>query len=388
MKILYISNSKIPSDTANSLHVMKACRSLAKLGFDVILLCPRYKYKRQSDCVSDNIFEYYAVENNFKLKQINIPATKGKTFIYMACVLYWALRLRPNLIYSRFLLGSFIPFLFFRGIFESHSPVWREGVVSKFIFSMLVKFRRLQSLVVITHSLKIVYDRAFPEMPNIIVAPDGADPVSTDRLFNSVSLMGQPRRLQVGYTGHLYPGKGMEIISAIADIATWCEFHVVGGTEKDIEHWKSRVTSENIYFYGFKPQKMVDSYIDLFDVCLLPNQAIVLASGADNILKSGLGDIGSYTSPLKMFQYMAHGKAILASDLPVLREILNDENSVLVSPNDPYEWVSALDRLRDASIRKEIGQSALNDFNNFYSWDQRMHTILFSSGLIAFDSRG
>lgn len=379
MKITYISNSDIPSVTANSLHVMKACRSLAKLGHEVVLMCPDYQKEEKPIEDEGNIFDFYNVEPVFSIRRIKVPAIKGKTILYVISILILMLRLRPQLIYSRFLLGSFIPLLFIKGFFESHSPVWLEGRLSKWLFRGLMKFGRKWSLVVITHSLKVAYQKAYPDLNNVIVAPDGADPISLPRSISSVFLRGHSDRLQVGYTGHLYEGKGMEIISAIADNADQCEFHIVGGAEQDIQFWKRKISAQNVHFYGFHGQKTVDAFIDKFDVCLLPNQQIVRANGFQSCeTQSEAGNIGSYTSPLKMFQYMAHGKPIIASDLPVLREILNEKNCVLVSPHIPEQWISALEDLADAGLRQHYGRNAFSDFIEKYTWDKRMQSIIMS----------
>ena len=66
----------------------------------------------------------------------------------------------------------------------------------------------------------------------------------------------------------------------------------------------------------------MSEYINSLDICLLPNQI--------NLFLKGVGNISSYTSPIKLFDYMSHKKAIIASDISVLREVLNEKNSILV----------------------------------------------------------
>ena len=105
------------------------------------------------------------------------------------------------------------------------------------------------------------------------------------------------------------------------------DFHIIGGLEKDIEIWKDKIKSKNVFFYGYVPHKEVSKYINSLDICLLPNQKVVLAHGAE----SGGINISGYTSPLKLFEYMSHRKAIISSDLPVLREVLSNKNSLIVS---------------------------------------------------------
>jgi glycosyltransferase involved in cell wall biosynthesis len=87
-------------------------------------------------------------------------------------------------------------------------------------------------------------------------------------------------------------------------------------------------------------------------------------------------------SPLKVFEYMAAGKAIICSDLPVIREVLdNGRNAKLCPPEDVDEWERALVFLySNSEIRKEIADNAKSDFNQHYSWQIRAKKILMNCG--------
>ena len=83
-------------------------------------------------------------------------------------------------------------------------------------------------------------------------------------------------------------------------------------------------------------------------------------------------------SPLKIFEYMASAKAILCSDLPVLREVLEHErNALLLSPDQTAPWVAALRRLRaDPAYAQALGMRAYEDFEMHYTWKQRAKRII------------
>ena len=121
------------------------------------------------------------------------------------------------------------------------------------------------------------------------------------------------------------------------------------------------------FFYGFVPHKKVSNYINSMDVCILPNQK--------KLILNGVGDISSFTSPLKLFEYMSHKKTIVASNIKVLKEILNDENSILVDPDNIDEWIHSLEKLKDPSNREKISNQALTDFAQ-YTWKNRAKKIL------------
>jgi hypothetical protein len=82
-------------------------------------------------------------------------------------------------------------------------------------------------------------------------------------------------------------------------------------------------------------------------------------------------------SPLKLFEYMAAGKPILCSDLPVLREIVEDgRNGLLLPLADADAWVAALCRLRDApEERRRLGAAARADLVARYTWRERARRI-------------
>ena len=121
------------------------------------------------------------------------------------------------------------------------------------------------------------------------------------------------------------------------------------------------------------PHKEIGQYINALDICLLPNQKIVLPFGADQ--SSDSINISHYTSPLKLFEYMSHKKAIIASDLKVLKEVLNTKNSILINPNDINGWINAIRELKDISKREKIANHAYIDFRK-YTWSFRIKNIL------------
>ena len=100
-----------------------------------------------------------------------------------------------------------------------------------------------------------------------------------------------------------------------------------------------------------------------------PYQKEVAVSG-------GKGNTSDFMSPLKIFEYMSSKKAIICSDLPVLREILNEKNSILVDCENVQEWVDAIDRLKDSEVRKQLAQYAYDDFIGQYSWKQRAFNLV------------
>lgn len=371
MKIVYISSSALPSRTANSIHVMKMCQAFASNGHEVVLLAPDRRELYEVGPISP--FDFYGVSPLFEIRKLPWPRVKGRSHIYGFLAARLAGRLGADVIYCRHLAGAFFaPRAGPRIMFESHTPAADGGRANDWIFRRLLASGKLDRVVVITHALARYYRQAYPsDAEKFVVAPDGADPQPAD--IQPTDLGKRDGRLQVGYVGHLYRGKGMEVIAALAPRCPWADFHVVGGTEGDIAIWKQRCGEyENVRFHGHVPHERVTAYLAAFDVVLLPNQPAVSAFGG------GGNDIGRWTSPLKAFEYMAAGKPIVASDLPVLREVLEPDRNALLCPSEDIDaWQAALDRLNRApQLRARLGDAARNDLETKYSWQRRASLIL------------
>ena len=361
MKILYISNSTIPSKTANSIHVMKMCQAFADNDNDVILLAPHKKKKYEKKIM--DVYNYYGVRKNFVIKKLWYPNFKGGALFYtLAIFWYLVINNKFNLVYGRFLYGCFIATLLrMEVIYESHAPIYEETKHGKGIFKLLIKSKYFKKLIVISKALKNIYiERNYLNREKIQVAHDGADEVLD--FHSKINLLGYKNKLKVGYVGHLYKGKGMEIISSIANkLIDDIEFHIIGGLDEDINYCKNQISYKNVFFYGFVPHKEVARYINALDVCLLPNQKIVLAYGSQHAVMN----LSEFTSPLKVFEYMSHKKAIISSNLAVLREVLNEKNSVLVKCDDSSEWISAIEKLKHPDRRDIIAKQAVIDFKSY-----------------------
>lgn len=367
--ILYVSNATIPSRTANSIHVVKMCEALARCGRAVELIYPNVGAEED---YPENVYRFYGASENFRLKHVARPRLRGarQYFSFRAAVRAW---LRRSAIYSRNLHACYYAArLGVPVVYESHAPIVSEDLLSLKMFRTAIKSRHFRKLVVITHALKELYQREFFLPPDkITVLPDAASPVPP--YLTRMEAIRDEALLNVGYIGQLYRGKGMELISKLAPLCPWAKFHIVGGLEADIDKWKGECTGlSNITFHGFVPHAQVQRFTRAMDVVLLPNQPYVAAHGG------GHRNISEWTSPLKAFEYMAAGKAIIASDLPVLREVfVPNRNALLCAPDDPHAWSEALQRLSmDRVLKDALEVAALADFEAHYSWDARAKAVL------------
>jgi glycosyltransferase involved in cell wall biosynthesis len=344
---------------------MKMCSALAGLGHTVNLFAKTSK-------LTEDPYDFYGVTGDFQLyfrpKEHSMSVSFLLGWRIWKWILKWQIKVQqPDLIYSRDARALYsvrslgIPF-----IFEAHI-LPKQPERQKWMFDH-PSFRRL---VVISKALKDDYLAQFRRLDDskVLVAHDAASPPPSP--IDPV-LRGNDGRLRVGYIGNLYPGRGLEIIPKLAELCPWAHFHIVGGSEESLEHWKRRLASTpNITLHGFVPHRETAGFLVAFDVVIAPYQSRVQAHGGKNLTQR-------WMSPLKIFEYMAYGKPIIASDLPVLKEVLEDErNALLVPPAEIDSWAKAIARLRgDAALRTRLGRAALQDFNTHYSWESRASAVL------------
>jgi glycosyltransferase involved in cell wall biosynthesis len=205
-----------------------------------------------------------------------------------------------------------------------------------------------------------------------VIAPDGVDIERYRDLADSQSVRRQlnlPAAPTVLCTGHLYAGRGADLFLKLAAKFPQASFVWVGGRPADVEIWKGRATNlTNVTFSGFVPNEQIPLYQSAADVLLMPYGRAVSASSG--------GNIAEIFSPMKMFEYMAAGRAILTSDLPVLHEVL-DENKAVFCPLEQAEaWESSLGGLLgDPQRRQALGQNARSAVEQ-YSWVKRAQRVL------------
>jgi glycosyltransferase involved in cell wall biosynthesis len=355
MKIAYLCNSPIPSNIASSVQVMKMCQALAR-DHDLTLFCP----PAASQALPATVYEFYGVEPTFKIRRLPQPGSWADRTLQTARLLRWELALRRfDLVYAR--CNAWRPYRVHRIkrplIVEAH--LLRQASRT----TRLLGCRWVRGLVVVSDSLRRDYSRTYGLDPaDVLTAHNGADPARPSR---PAGLPGSSP-VRCGYVGNLYEGKGVEIIIPLARQCSQVDFHVFGGTANQVTAWQDTIGAPsipNLWFHGSLPPADTDAARLACDMLIAPYQE----AGQE-----------VWRSPLKIFEYMAAGKAIIASDLPALREMLRDgENAVLVPPADLQAWARAVgDLAADATERQQLGARAQEDFVEQHSWQARAHRIM------------
>jgi glycosyltransferase involved in cell wall biosynthesis len=170
-------------------------------------------------------------------------------------------------------------------------------------------------------------------------------------------------------TGHLYAGRGADLFLALARVLPQVQFVWAGGRAEDIDHWKQKAASDNVLFTGFIPNRDLPRYQAAADILLMPYSRSIMGS-------SGSVDSAAVASPMKMFEYMAAGRAIVSADLPVIREVLNEKNAAFCKPDEVRDWRVEIEALlEDEARRNALGAQAQKDVQG-YTWVARAQRIM------------
>jgi glycosyltransferase involved in cell wall biosynthesis len=367
MNIVAIAGSTIPSDTANSLQVMKACQALAQVGHDVTLLVPGAR-----DTTVD-LRNHYGLQTDFPIEWLSSSSRRRFTWDAVR----QARALKAELIYSWFPQSAVFGLLHrMPVVFEIHiQPTGRFGPLWHQAFAKLGGRKRLVS---ITRALVELLEREFSlrlRADEVVIAPNGVDLERFASLPDPVTARRQTGLREaptVMCTGHLYAGRGAELFLALARTIADAHFVWVGGRPEDIEFWRMRADKNKIFnvtFAGFIPNRDLPSYQAAADILIMPYSSSIMGS-------SGTADSAGVASPMKMFEYMATGRVIASAYLPVIREVLNENNAVFCKPDDINSWKSALERLlNDEDLRNQLGRQARRDVEG-YTWVARAQRIM------------
>ncbi len=377
MKILYIANIRLPTEKAHGVQIMNMAHSFTKKGAHVELIVP----KRFNE-IHEDPFLYYGIEDTFFIKKffcidlffLGWIGFIVQTFSFYISSFFYILSTSADVIYSRDPTILFLLSFFKKNIvWEVHTK--KEG----FVINRLLP--HLRGLVCISAGLREVYEKKGISENKILVAHDAVDMTLFEKITeDKVELkkqLGLPSEKKiVSYVGK-YMTMGMskgvdELVSIFSQTMKKDPslfFLFVGINKDEKENFvstceKKGLSPKNYSIVGHVPHQMAFRYLKASDIVTMnyPN----------------IPHYAYYMSPLKLFEYMASGAAIISTDLPSIREVVtNMNNAILVRAGDTEEYVNKLLQLSlDSGLRDTLSINAAALVLEKYTWDKRAEMIL------------
>ncbi len=260
-------------------------------------------------------------------------------------------------------------------VLEMHGDV--SGTMGAWWLRQFWNAKGNKVMTVTTSALRTALERSTKmkfKNESLLIAPNGVELEKYAGLPNPPEARHQlnlPEGLTVGFTGHIYPGRGAELLFELAKQIKAVNFLWVGGTPELVEFWRGKLAEANVTnvtMTGFVKHERIAFYQAASDILLMPySRAIEASSGQD---------IAEVINPMKMFEYMASGRAIVSADLPSIREVLNEGNAMFCEPGDMGMWKVVIESLlADESRRREMGTQARKDVEQL-TWVKREERVM------------
>ncbi len=376
MKIVYAVPEALPDSRARFIQIINTCLSLAKAGAETILIAGIRK-----GYTGDSILEFYGIPSHPKLKILQFPLLRKEDSsrfgiswhgIFHISLLLYLLRKKSyfkgetvlflrHIKLANFLL-KFMPHIDLPVIFEVHE-IFHLGTRDR------KKRKRNKKLEykVYNHADALICTSNYLK-ERLLEITDGSESIHVIRhgikkeWFN-IRKSGKPS--YICYTGSLYGWKGVDtLISAMKYLPE--ERLIVVGRGSRLSELRRKTekegTSDRIVFTGRVAHTEIPGYLSGAKAAVLPNV---------------LEGQSIFSSPLKLFEYMACGVPVLASDFPVFKEILQDhKNCLLFEPGNPKALARCVRELdSNPGLAERIAETARQDAKNF-TYAKRAEEIL------------
>ncbi len=382
-RLFYIAPARMPTDKAHGYQIAKMCEAWSACGIEVHLVVPR-----RNNLIDRDLFEYYGIPRTFTVHYVHVTDAFQNSIVrrFHLSLLAYAILMQGFLSALRKFVTVHMhegDILYTRAwevawLFRARrNLIWEVHEITRLQRLTPRLYARVAGIVVLTSSLRdIVLAYGVPP-GRILVAPDAVDM----RLFLDPSSVSEARRrlgifsdhIAIGYVGRLSlhgkKEKGVsDLLAAFALLRSWRRdivLVIVGGPPSALARYQALARAlgvfDSVVFAGHVPRADVPLWIMACDILAIPLPKTPFSSW--------------YTSPLKLFEYMASGRPIIASDLPSLRDILDERTAIFAPASDPSGLAHVSMRLiLDPLLRERLGRAARNAVLR-HTWDARAIAI-------------
>lgn len=390
MKLIYVASIRLPTEKAHGLQIVQNCEAFADAGAEVALWITR-RFNTPEFSKSKDVWAHYGVKRNFTLSRLPcldliwlVPNRSDRLaqvvfwlqlWTFALAVLIRAAFTQADVIYSRDDFTLLLLSLIKPGkalAYEAHTL--GQGRIGRAVQKRVIQ--HVGHVIAVTGKLRDDLIALGAPTDHVLTAHDG---IRRER-FEGVPDQQAARReigwpedaFVVGYVGRLQTmtmDKGVgTLIEAMAETGG-CTVALVGGPDEIAADFRQRWldlgrSGGNFLYAGQVTPERVPLYLSAFDVCAMPFPWAT--------------HFAYYASPIKLFEYMASRRALVASDLPSIAEVVtNDESALLVAPSDVEALAAAIRKLRDdPALRQRLADAAYQIVMDGYTWEARAKKIL------------
>lgn len=389
MKLIYLANTRIPTEKSFGMAIMKICEGLAAEGFDVELILPA---RRNPQFKNVDSYVYYGVSRNFKIIRlrcpdlISIPVPYPVSyifgvvhyFLYSRTLKKYLVNQKDAVLFSReqrllYLLKNLHNFK----IYEIHDFLPQKNFFYKKLLNVVDR-------IIVTNSWKKtdiiekfnIYHKKISVVPNAVDVAEFS--VESSSMQEARQRLGLPKdKKLVVYVGGFQQWKGVYVLAkALMHLPSDIEIHMVGGGAEPersafLEFLKLKNNRGMAFVHEAVTYLQVPLWLYAADVLVAPGSAID-PRGA------------FYTSPLKIFEYVASGRPLVLTDLSAVREALKFAlhredlrglEYLFVPSNNPKALADAL--IQRMNARHEWSPLVnKKDMVEWLSWGHRARTII------------
>ena len=375
MRILF--HHRIASRDGQAVHIEELIAALRRQGQETILVGPPSFTATEfggSNATVDRV-KRLIPKALYELLEVayNLPA-----FFRLRT----AVRLhRPDVIYERFslflLAGSWVSRLYCLPLLlEVNSPLYEERAENEGLslhrlgrWAQRLLWNQADHVLPVTGVLARTIAEYGVSPSRITVIPNGVNPErfgGIPHIDKAKSDLGLPPRIVIGFTGFIRSWNAVHrLIDFVAAHGAQLDLHVLvvgdGPARRDLEERASaRGVYDRLTITGVVKRDDVARHVAAFDIAVVPSMT-------------------PYSSPLKLFEYLKLGRAIVAPDAENIREILTEgENALLFDPTEEGAMEAALLRLcSDAALRLRLGNSARETITKkSLTWDSNAERVL------------
>lgn len=371
MKIYYIANARMPTEKAHGIQIAKMCEAFVEQGIDLELVVPNRRVTEKS------IKKFYGLRVEIPTIRLLVPDwyRYGRigffisSCVFAAAYFFYLLGKRlqgaGGIIYTididqfSFFLIPFTGMPYFAEIHDAKKSSLPFLLFFRRIGGVIATNLTIQSNLINIFGIQREKTRAWSNAVDLEMFRQNENKISARQKLDL------PRDKKIAmYVGKIYSWKGLDTLVKAAEKAQDILFYLVGGTEDELRHIGAvKKMPKNLICVGQQPFSEIPHWLWAADVLI--------------VLGTSLNEYSYlHTSPMKLFEYVASHRPIVASKTPAIEQIVSGTEVLFCNPDDFSDLVKKIRYMCDhAEEAKKYADNAFKRLKTVFEWNQRARLI-------------